>query len=69
MSGLAHQRRLKEWCRPLGALPSRMRDRGVDIVPPDVRLAGKPCGHESSVLDIDVIYPTSATKENGHEMT
>jgi len=34
-------RRLTEWCRPPGALPSRMRDRGGDIVPPDVRFAGK----------------------------
>jgi hypothetical protein len=34
-------RRLIEWCRPPGALPSRMRDRGGDIVPPDVRFAGK----------------------------
>ena len=28
LSGLALERRLIEWCRPLGALPSRMRDRG-----------------------------------------
>ena len=31
MSGLVRKRRLIEWCRPIGALPSRMRDRGGDI--------------------------------------
>jgi hypothetical protein len=41
LSGLVHLRRLIEWCRPPGALRSRMRDSGVDIVPPDVRLAGE----------------------------
>jgi len=34
--------RLKEWCRLLGAPPSRMRDRGGNAIPPDVRLAGEP---------------------------
>ena len=38
---LARKRRLIELCRPPRALPSRMRDRGGDIVPPDVRFAGK----------------------------
>ena len=51
LSGLALKRRLKEWCRPPGALPSRMRDRGGDLVPPDVRFAGKACCDESSALE------------------
>ena len=33
-----------EWRRPLGALPSRMRDSGRDQSPPDVRFAGRPAG-------------------------
>ena len=41
MSGLARKRRLIEWCRPPGALLSRMRDRGGNIFLPDVRFAGK----------------------------
>jgi len=40
----------KERCRPPGALPSRMRDRGGDSVPPDVRFAGKTCVDGSSAL-------------------
>ncbi len=50
MSGLAHMRRLKEWRRPPGALLARMRDRGGDVVPPDVRFAGKTCIDGSSAL-------------------
>ena len=50
LSGLVHSRRLKEWRRPPGALPSRMRDHGGDSVPPDVRFAGKTCVDESSAL-------------------
>ncbi len=51
MSGLVRERRFIEWWRPPGALPSRMRDSGGDVVPPDVRFAGKPCTDESSALD------------------
>jgi len=33
LSGLVPVHRLKEWRRPPGALPSRMRDRGEDASP------------------------------------
>src|SRR5262249_24109841 len=35
-----------EWCRPSGALSSRMRDSGWDTIPPDVRFAGEPARRE-----------------------
>ena len=40
MSGVAPSAVFTEWCRSFEALPSRMRDSGGIVIPPDVRLAG-----------------------------
>ena len=44
LSGMVFTAVFTEWCRSPVVLKSRMWDSGWDTtVPPDVRLAGKPC--------------------------